>query len=247
MYNVDQVCDFKNEGTSITILYIASNDLNEIRKTLRQKRKQARHFFDACPIVVDFSKIDCNSIEIVDSVFSILKEEKFIPVGITSEIKSKLREDLILRKIPVYATNKIEKKTIKENLSNEEKETPPESKKNEEVLLKKIELTKNHYESVRGGQKLMAKDQNLSIFGTVNSSAEILASGSIIVMGGLNGRAAAGVHGDESATIIAHKFDAVLVSICGIYSTFEDGVPEEYKNKSVVVYLESGHIKIRKI
>lgn len=93
----------------------------------------------------------------------------------------------------------------------------------------------------------MARGQNLNIFGTVNSSAEIAASGSILVTGGLNGSAAAGIDGDSSATITAFKFDAFIVSINGIYKVFEDGVPEEYKNHPVIIYIEDGHIQIKKI
>lgn len=259
MYNVDKVCDFKNEGMSITILYIDSKDLAEVRKVLRQKKKQAKSFFESCPIIVDFSNVDNYDVEFIDEILRILKEETFLPVGVKS-IKARYKSELLIKRIPIYANSTSE---IKKDTSLKEKPIPAtlkdittnESIKNvhqtKDLPLKndsiKEELTQNHFDPIRSGQKMLTRNKNLNIFESVKPDAEIAASGSILVSGGLYGRAAAGVDGDQSATIVALKFDPVLVAINGVYVLFEDGVPEEFKNKPVIVTLEDGNIKIRKL
>jgi septum site-determining protein MinC len=259
MYNVDKVCDFKNEGMSITILYIDSKDLAEVRKVLRQKKKQAKSFFESCPVIVDFSNLDTYDIQFIDEILKILKEETFLPVGVKS-VKARYKTELLEKRIPVYANSTSE---IKKDAIFKERSIPTsdvEAKSNEslkniiqtkDVLLKndsiREELTQNHFDPIRSGQKMLTRNKNLNIFESVKSDAEIAASGSILVSGGLYGRAAAGVDGDPSATIVALKFDPVLVAINGVYVLFEDGVPEEYKNKPVIVTLEDGNIKIRKL
>lgn len=247
MINVDNICDFKNEGASLTILYIYGIDTGEIRKVLRQKKKQAKSFFESCPIVVDFENTPEYDIDFILDSINIMKEEGFLPVGVKS-VKPRLKEMLQDLKIPIYITSKVVEKIEHEEPKEQSSDDKTLSiKKTDSVDVEsKTNLTKTHFESIRSGQKISAKGMNLSIFGSVNSSAEVLASGSIVVSGSLCGKAAAGIGGDDSATIFAMKFDAALVSINGVFAVFEDGVPDEYKDKPVVVFLEDGQIRIRK-
>jgi septum site-determining protein MinC len=242
MLNVDNICDFKNEGTSLTILYIYGVDIDEIRKVLRQKKKQAKSFFESCPIVIDFENTPECDIDFILNSINVMKEEGFLPIGVKS-VKSRFKEGLQALKVPIYTTSKTIEKNVEKNVENKK-----DSTKNIDAsdIEPKRNLTKTHFESIRSGQKISAKGMNLSIFGSVNSSAEVLSSGSIVVSGSLCGKAAAGIGGDDSATIFAMKFDAALVSINGVFAVFEDGVPDEYKNKPVVVFLEDGQIRIRK-
>ena len=251
MLNVDNICDFKNETSSITILYIYGIEDTEIRKFLRQRKKQAKSFFESCPIVVDFGKVEDYNTTFVLNIFSILKEEGFLPVGVKN-IKNKLKSELFEHKIPTYTTYSSNEETSakQESKNNHEMvEATEEVKEEVKVECKRdsLPLTKNHFEPLRSGQKLSAKDMNLTVFGSVQSSAEVVSSGSIVICGGLYGRAAAGIDGDESATILTMKFDPVLVSIGGHYILFEDGVPDEYKEKPALVYVENGKIRIRKL
>lgn len=78
---------------------------------------------------------------------------------------------------------------------------------------------------VRAGQRVYARGTDLIVTAAVNNGAEVIADGSIHVYAPLRGRALAGASGDARARIFALSMEAELVSIAGIYRTFEQGVP----------------------
>ena len=90
---------------------------------------------------------------------------------------------------------------------------------------------------LRSGQQVYAKGGDLIILAAVNPGAEVIADGNIHVYAPLRGRALAGARGNAEARILTTVFAAELVSIAGIYRTFEDGVPERLANHPVQVKL----------
>ncbi len=90
---------------------------------------------------------------------------------------------------------------------------------------------------LRSGQQVYAKGGDLIILAAVNPGAEVIADGNIHVYAPLRGRALAGARGNSEARILTTVFAAELVSIAGIYRTFEDGVPVRLANQPVQVRL----------
>ncbi|MGZ5202543.1 MAG: septum site-determining protein MinC [Telluria sp.] len=80
---------------------------------------------------------------------------------------------------------------------------------------------------VRAGQRIYARGTDLIITAAVNNGAEIIADGSIHVYAPLNGRALAGASGNPNARIFALSMQPELVSIAGVYRTFDDGFPAD--------------------
>jgi septum site-determining protein MinC len=76
---------------------------------------------------------------------------------------------------------------------------------------------------VRAGQRIYARGADLIITAAVNNGAEVIADGSIHIYAPLRGRALAGANGDTSARIFTLSMEAELVSIAGMYRTFENG------------------------
>jgi len=76
---------------------------------------------------------------------------------------------------------------------------------------------------VRAGQRIYARGADLIVTAAVNNGAEIIADGSIHVYAPLRGRALAGASGDTEARIFTLSMEAELVSIAGMYRTFENG------------------------
>jgi septum site-determining protein MinC len=97
---------------------------------------------------------------------------------------------------------------------------------------------------IRAGQRIYARDADLVITATVNNGAEIIADGSIHVYAPLRGRALAGASGDTSARIFAASMDAELVSIAGVYRTFEDGLSPEQKGQPAQIRLSGDRIDV---
>jgi septum site-determining protein MinC len=90
---------------------------------------------------------------------------------------------------------------------------------------------------VRSGQQVYAKGRDLVLLAGMSNGAEVIADGSIHCYGPLRGRALAGAQGDTSARIITSNFGPEIVSIAGIYKTFEQGVAQSVAGRPAVVRL----------
>ncbi|MES2258786.1 MAG: septum site-determining protein MinC [Pseudomonadota bacterium] len=97
---------------------------------------------------------------------------------------------------------------------------------------------------VRAGQRIYARGGDLIITAVVNNGAEIIADGSIHVYNTLNGRALAGASGNAGARIFALSMSPELVSIAGVYRTFEEGFPAEHARKPAQISLVGDRIDI---
>jgi septum site-determining protein MinC len=80
---------------------------------------------------------------------------------------------------------------------------------------------------VRAGQRIYARGTDLIVTAVVNNGAELIADGSIHVYAPLNGRALAGASGNADARIFALSMQPELVSIAGVYRTFDEGFPTD--------------------
>lgn len=98
---------------------------------------------------------------------------------------------------------------------------------------------------VRGGQRIYARGCDLIVTAIVNPGAELIADGSIHIYAPLRGRALAGASGDASARIFAMSMEAELVSIAGMYRTFDEGWPKNLVHQAVQVSLVGDRIDLR--
>ncbi|WP_323142322.1 septum site-determining protein MinC [Massilia phyllosphaerae] len=97
---------------------------------------------------------------------------------------------------------------------------------------------------VRAGQRIYARGTDLIITAVVNNGAEIIADGSIHVYAPLHGRALAGASGNADARIFALQLEPELVSIAGVYRTFDEGVPADMARTPVQIRLVGDRIDI---
>jgi septum site-determining protein MinC len=99
---------------------------------------------------------------------------------------------------------------------------------------------------LRSGQRFYAKGCDLIVTAMVSAGAEVIADGHIHVYAPLRGRALAGASGDKSARIFTTSLEAELVSVAGIYRTFEAGVPAELARQPATICLveEGGNSRL---
>lgn len=97
---------------------------------------------------------------------------------------------------------------------------------------------------VRAGQRVYARGCDLIITATVNNGAEVIADGSIHVYAALNGRALAGASGNPEARIFALSMQPELVSIAGVYRTFDEGFPPQLARQPAQIRLIGDRIDI---
>ncbi|MGZ8287959.1 MAG: septum site-determining protein MinC [Telluria sp.] len=97
---------------------------------------------------------------------------------------------------------------------------------------------------VRAGQRVYARGCDLIVTAVVNNGAEIIADGSIHVYAALHGRALAGASGNADARIFALSMQPELVSIAGVYRTFDDGFPPELALRPAQIRLHGDRLDI---
>lgn len=94
---------------------------------------------------------------------------------------------------------------------------------------------------LRSGQRFYAKGCDLIVTAMVSAGAEVIADGNIHIYAPLRGRALAGANGDKLARIFTTCMEAELVSIAGVYRTFEAGVSAELaKQPATISLIETG-------
>jgi septum site-determining protein MinC len=91
---------------------------------------------------------------------------------------------------------------------------------------------------LRSGQRLYSRGCDLVVLAMVSAGAEVIADGNIHVYAPLRGRALAGASGDTQARIFTTCFEAELVSIAGVYRTFEHTASGELLRRPAHVRLE---------
>ena len=90
---------------------------------------------------------------------------------------------------------------------------------------------------LRSGQQAYARGDLVLLCG-VSHGAEVIADGSIHCYGPLRGRALAGAQGNTRARVFSTNFGPELVSIAGVYRTFEKGIPESVAGKTAQAWLK---------
>ncbi len=100
---------------------------------------------------------------------------------------------------------------------------------------------------VRAGQRVYARGCDLIITAAVNNGAEVIADGSIHIYAPLRGRALAGASGNADARIFASLMEAELVSIAGIYRTFENGYPDGLTGRAVQIRLLGDRLDVHSV
>lgn len=90
---------------------------------------------------------------------------------------------------------------------------------------------------VRSGQQVYARGGDLVLLAGMSNGAEVIADGSIHCYGPLRGRALAGAQGNAAARIISTNFGPEIVSIAGVYKTFEQGIAANVAGKPATVRL----------
>ncbi|MFZ3261694.1 MAG: septum site-determining protein MinC, partial [Thiobacillus sp.] len=90
---------------------------------------------------------------------------------------------------------------------------------------------------LRSGQRVYAAGGDIVVLAAVNPGAEVIADGSIHVYAPLKGRALAGARGDVTARIFTTHLEAELVSIAGVYRTFDTALDATVAKKPAQIRL----------
>lgn len=119
-----------------------------------------------------------------------------------------LRQLISKGKTVDYGPNSAETPVSEKKVDLEEIQIPEET-----VLIKR---------TIRSGQKLFSQG-NIVVLGDVNPGAEVIAGGSILVMGTMRGLAHAGVLGAEQAVVAAFRLNPTQLRIANHFTRPPEG------------------------
>jgi len=232
---------------------VHTTDPGAILDELTGRVATAPHFFRRTGVCLDLSALASTpAIQEVQAVIEALRRAGMLAVGLSGEPESLASASSALnlpiltnfrggaRSVPVVqpvaadvAAHADSSATRNGNLSAAVGARPPGIDAQDEVESHPALI---HTQPVRSGQRLYARARDLVITAGVGAGAEVMADGCVHVYGSLRGRAMAGAHGDLSARVFCHEFQAELVSIAGVFRVFET-IPAELAGRPVQAWL----------
>lgn len=187
--------------------------------------------------VIDVADIDCAGLDWA-ALISLFKSSGFHPVAVR-HAPEECEEQIAQLGLSVDLSSSSEK--IAEKIVAQPAEVKPTVKP---VVVSSSLPPMVIDTPVRGGQRIYARGTDLIITAVVNSGAEIIADGNIHIYAPLRGRALAGASGNTAARIFTMSLEAELVSIAGIYRTFENGYPSLTSHAPIQIKLNGDKIEV---
>ncbi|WP_414500693.1 septum site-determining protein MinC [Zymobacter sp. IVIA_12111.31 C1] len=237
METVDAAFSFKGGMLPMTVLELASADLDQIKSQLAGKVSQSPAFFQNTPVVISVEHVRSNDPLPLEGLCALCREYKLLPMafrGGSDQVKQAVWA-MGMAWFPPQPARPQPVETL----------TAPEPKPEARQVPEEVELSNGRIfrGTVRSGQQVSAPLGDLVVVGAVNAGAEVLAAGSIHVYGPLRGRALAGIHGHNNVGIFCHELHAELISIAGNYKRLED-IPPGLINQHVQVKLSDDQLEI---
>lgn len=211
-------------------------DLSALAAALKKLTANSSDYYSAECAVIDVANIDCSSMDWA-ALISLFKTSGFHPVAIrhapeVSEaeiVQLGLTIDLSATAARVVEVPGITAQPVLQPVKADTISTTT-------PLVIDV--------PVRGGQRIYARGTDLIITAVVNSGAEVIADGNIHIFAPLRGRALAGASGNTAARIFTMSLEAELISIAGIYRTFENGYPSLTPNTPIQIKLDGDKIDV---
>ncbi len=234
---------FEIKGSTLTllVLHLLESDVEATAQQLRKKFGDGSGFLNNAPLLIDLSEVQGAGASLqLEALVDVLRELKLVPIGIRggSEEQNRLAINAGLGLLSSARSEREVRETVREPNSepgSEQGSVPPSPPAAANVITQPI----------RSGQRVVVNG-DLIVLNSVNSGAEILATGNIHVYGALRGRAFAGAQGDTEVRVFCLQFDPDLVAIAGEYLV-NDELNKAHIGKTTLVSLRDDRLLIEPI
>ena len=211
----EQPFKLKVELNSMLMMQLCTDNLTHLETKLMDIAQSAPKMLSDANVIFDLTHYSAQDLD-WDALKTLLDRVSAVPIAV--------------KNCPSHLLPKIIEKDITLIRKTDSKHEKSPRKKSVQIIKKPI----------RSGQRIYAKDADLIILGFVSGGAEVIADGNIHIHGALRGRAIAGAAGNTQAQISCQTFQAELVSIAGVYNTYEQKSVE----KPVYIHLSDNHILV---
>lgn len=231
--------DLKSASLPVVAVVLKTTDTAQFAAELAERVSDAPGFFDNDPVLIDLGPVR-ESEDAIDfaAIMDLLRSHSTLPVAVRGgnpgQMEAARQAGLsIAPDVPPVRT-----------------EAPHEVRE----VIREVEVVREVAvagpgtlvidKPLRSGQQVYARGGDLVVTAMVSFGAEVIADGSIHVYAPLRGRAIAGARGNTEARIFSTCMEPQLVSIAGIYRTFESDLPETVAGKPAQVSLDGEKILI---
>ena len=227
--------DIKSARLDALAIQLNTTELAAIRQTLTERAAQYRELSDM-PLLLDVQAFDSPDNLDLDSLLGLFAAHS-LPIGTLRHHNEQWQAAARAHHLAFCSdnANSEENKRLPENTQHEMPSTPPAPAVRQTLVVEK---------PIRTGQQVYAENADLIVLGLVNEGAEVIADGHIHIYAPLRGRALAGASGDQNARIFVQSMQAELVSIAGIYRTFDQQLPPHLHRQAVQIYLQKERLAI---
>ena len=228
--------DFKSASLPVVALVLKTTDLAVLATELAQRLADAPGFFDQDPVLIDLAGVrDAQEPLDFAALVQLLRQHRTLPVAVRggSDAQMQAAREAGLAAAPDAAPTRAE--------------AEPREVVREVEVIREVEVVREVPvaalpavvvdKPLRSGQQVYARGADLIVMAMVSFGAEVIADGNIHVYAPLRGRALAGASGDRAARIFTTSLEAELVSVAGIYRTFEAGVPADLARQPATISL----------
>lgn len=197
---------FKGGSLTVTTLELFTADVALIERDLELQTRRAPAFFSHTPVILAFDRLSDDQGVSLDLIVAVCKRSGLMPIAV------RCFQDAIKQSAWALGLGWF----------------PPQSEKRQQDVdsarARSASTVKPSHvvrAPVRSGQQIYARETDLIIIGSVNEGAEVIADGNVHIWGPLRGKAIAGAQGNQEALIFCQQFRAELVSVAGVFQTFE--------------------------
>lgn len=238
---IEPACDLRIGQVGVATLKLRRLDLATIREEMDAKVRAAPQLLDRAPVIVDLNAFpDMPDALTLNDLFAELREAGVLPVGLTygsSAIETLARE----AGLPLFS--RFRSNYEPDAAASAPPPSAPAATPAAEAAPAALEPAaptagvRLHEGHVRSGQQIYARQQDLTVIGSVGAGAEVIADGNIHIYGALRGRALAGATGDDNARVFCREFRAELVAVAGHYRVLDDA-PADFHGRALQIRLE---------
>ncbi|MES2935234.1 MAG: septum site-determining protein MinC [Pseudomonadota bacterium] len=235
---------------------LRETDLAVLDVALKEMTGGTPDFFDDEFTVIDVGLLDLSSLKLDwPSLIALLKNYHLNPVAVRNA-PPELHSSILAQGLSLDVVTQSQEKIVAPELASSpaisitsEPVVPLESilQTPAATILPQEFHTMIVDTPVRAGQRIYARGADLVITAGVNNGAEVIADGSIHIYGPLRGRALAGASGYPGARIFTMSMEAELVSIAGMYRTFENDLAPDLIRRATQIQLIDERIDIQPI
>ncbi|MDR1642479.1 MAG: hypothetical protein LBC41_02340 [Clostridiales bacterium] len=206
---------FKGAKNGINVWLDETVDFDRIRRDLRVKTHEARDFFEDAEVAITFTGREITK-EQESELLRIIYQETDLSISYAKPVPSE-RADDTASKLGLAPAGIV-------------------PNRNEH-------LTFFYEGALRNGQSIRY-DGSVVILGDANPGSEIIAKGSVIVLGALKGMVHAGCTGDDSSYVCAMRLNPTQLRICDVMTYIPEEKRSKNKNTPSYAYIQEGLIYI---